>query len=142
MCAHRWKQIACCVVVVAAPAVANADGLDEQSPAVIVTGPAPTWMDVEIWVHDAFFSWTELPFVAKSSAPCSAAVTTRIAGEFGGFDGDRVFQLANGQLWRQVSNELSQAYKHSPEALVYWSDGMCKLKVTGMDQQVVVERLE
>lgn len=129
-----------------APSLARAEP-PRQDPIVQLdtfAAPTPVWLDVELWFHAVFPTWPSPGTIGvdKPSSACSSAISSRIDGEFEGWHGETVFKLANGQLWKQASNQLSHAYKHSPDVLVYWADGVCKLKVSGMVDEVFVERLE
>lgn len=92
------------------------------------------WLDVLLDVHPPLRT-------AAGELGCETPVTDRIAGEFDGWHGDTTFVLANGQIWKQLTNQIAHANKHDPTVLVYELDGMCRLKVTGMTDEILVGRL-
>lgn len=73
-----------------------------------------------------------------------STIHSRIAGTFNGWDGDTVFELENGMVWRQVdSTELvtpemeSPAVEIKPGMLGSW-----QLQVEGYNRRARVERIE
>jgi|SRR6266545_5316533 len=75
-------------------------------------------------------------------AGCSTPIETRMSGEFGGWNGDTVFELENGQVWKQLDYGYSLAHKVTPRVLVYRSGASCKLKVDGVEGEVLVTRVK
>jgi hypothetical protein len=76
---------------------------------------------------------------AETTAP---AIESRIDGEFTGWDGETVFKLQNGQIWQQASYAYRYRYAYSPGVLIYRSGGVYRMKVDGVDGDVVVRRLK
>ena len=66
---------------------------------------------------------------------------SRIDGDFEGWDGDRVFELPNGQKWQQVRYRYRYRYRYSPRARVYNKGGRYYLEVEGMDEAIEVRRV-
>lgn len=108
------------------------------APALARGDPPPEILeiDVSIWIEEFFFGHH------ADQAACPVAIASRIDGEFAGWDGDTLFKLENGQLWRQLGRNVSHACKHSPEALVYSDHGACRLRISGMSDTIFVERVE
>lgn len=58
-------------------------------------------------------------------------IESRINGEFKGWEGDTIYKLVNGQVWKQSEYKYEYTYAYMPEALVYdpgsgyimWVDG-------------------
>ena len=65
--------------------------------------------------------------------------SSRINGEFNGWDGSSVYTLTNGQTWQQASWYWVWSYKWSPEVLVYYDFGW-KMKVDDL-KSVSVRRI-
>lgn len=68
-------------------------------------------------------------------------IESRIDGEFNGWDGETIFRLQNGQIWQQASYAYRYNYAYSPRVLIYRSDSVYKLKVDGVEGEIVVRRL-
>jgi len=80
--------------------------------------------------------------VAK--APISRSVVeSRITSNFEGLDMDKVFILANGQIWRQTEPYIWIYISIMPKVTIYPSDsGVMKMQVEGIRRAVSVERLK
>ena len=68
-------------------------------------------------------------------------LSSRIAGNFEGFDGDRVFQFDNGQVWQQAEYKYRYRYRYRPRTKIWQKSGAHYIDVDGMDQMVRVRRL-
>ena len=78
----------------------------------------------------------------RKQAGCSSPVDSRIDGEFQGWTGRTVFELENGQIWRQLGSRSQYAYKVSPRVQIHRSASGCALKVDGVEGELLVERLK
>lgn len=65
-------------------------------------------------------------------------IETSIDGQFEGFDGDTIFKMRNGTLWKQKRYKYWYRYAYNPKCLLYENNGW-KLFVLG--QTVDVERI-
>ncbi len=64
-----------------------------------------------------------------------------IEGECEGFDGDRVFDLVNGQKWQQAVYRYKYRYRYRPSVRI-WRDGSGDyIEIEGMDELVRVRRV-
>lgn len=79
---------------------------------------------------------------AKPPQSESAVIESNIDGEFEGFDYERVYKLVNGQLWQQVSFDISVAMRINPDVLIYESSGVTKMRVDGERRAITVKRLK
>ena len=81
--------------------------------------------------------------VAPSTSldPSPATIESRIDGAFSGWDGETIFKLANGQIWQQAVYAYRYHYAYGPKVLIYRSGGAYKMKVDGVDGEIVVRRL-
>ncbi len=70
-------------------------------------------------------------------------IKARIIGEFNGWDGDTVFKLDNGQVWRQRIKSRHDASMNSPEVVITknWL-GHYRLKIQETGRSVAVERVK
>lgn len=68
--------------------------------------------------------------------------TNRIEGECEGFDGDRIFELVNGQKWQQAVYKYKYRYKYRPVAKI-WRDGKSGyyIDIEGMGEVIKVRRV-
>ncbi len=84
---------------------------------------------------------TELEKNMLNPNPVPAAIETRIDGSFEGWDGDTVFKLANGQVWKQSAYAYTYSYAFSPEVVIYSSGSVFKMRVEGTSGSVEVTRI-
>lgn len=63
-----------------------------------------------------------------------------ITNEFRGWSGETIFELDNGQIWKQAEYAYHYSYSLRPHALVYMSRSGYKIKVEG--ESVRVKRLK
>jgi hypothetical protein len=78
----------------------------------------------------------------RKQAGCASAVETRIDGDFEGWNGDTLFELENGQVWKQRGSASQYTYRFSPAVVIYRSESGCKMKVDGVEGEILVERLK
>jgi len=69
-------------------------------------------------------------------------IESRIDGEFTGWEGDTIFKLQNGQIWQQSSYAYKYKYAYSPKVLIYKSGSGYKMRVDGVEGEIVVTRLK
>ena len=71
-----------------------------------------------------------------------AVSDSQIAGDFGGWDGDTLFELANGQIWQQAGPGVATHVAVNPRAVVFSKAGHFELYVEGVDSTVWVMRIK
>jgi hypothetical protein len=76
------------------------------------------------------------------SAASVESITSRIDGDFEGWDGETIVKLMNGQIWQQTEFYYRYHYSFMPEVLIFRSGGGYKMKVDGIDKSVGVTRLQ
>jgi hypothetical protein len=81
-------------------------------------------------------NYSSIDYTANSNV-----IESYISGDFEGWDGDTIFQLDNGQIWKQTSYAYYYHYAYRPRVLIYQGDGCYKMKVENVDQTICVERL-
>jgi hypothetical protein len=62
-------------------------------------------------------------------------------GDFEGWEGERIFKLANGQIWQQVSYAYTYHYAYRSNVLIYKDESVYKMKVKGVDKAITVDSL-
>lgn len=72
---------------------------------------------------------------------CGNVIESQINDEFEGWSGETVFKLANGQIWQQASYAYTYHYAYRPAVTIFPSTGGCKMKVEGVDDSILVNRL-
>jgi len=75
-----------------------------------------------------------------NSAETVSTIESRIDGEFKGWEGKTVFKLQNGQIWQQASYGYNVTFADSPKVSIYQSGSEFRMKVEGIDQEIVVQR--
>jgi hypothetical protein len=68
-------------------------------------------------------------------------VQTRIDGEFKGWDGETVFVLQNGQVWRQATYSYHYHYAYSPKVTIVRGDEGWVMQVEGVERSLKVVRV-
>ncbi len=70
-----------------------------------------------------------------------SVIESRIDGDFEGWDGDTVFVLQNGQIWKQASYHYYYHYAYAPRVVIYRTSTGYELKVDGVGPTIKVEQL-
>jgi hypothetical protein len=76
------------------------------------------------------------------SDPEPGQITSRIIGEFGGWNGETVFELENGQVWQQSSNGLLIVKLTNPKVTIKKARFSYKLSVEGYNSSVSVRKIK
>lgn len=63
---------------------------------------------------------------------------SQLTGEFRGWDGSTVFELADGTRWQQRAAGVLQAYRYKPPVKIWQSEQDFYLQVDGMDDLLLV----
>ncbi len=71
----------------------------------------------------------------------SNMIESRVAGDFTGWDGATVFQLANGQVWQQQSFGTLHHYERSPNVTLVATPAGWRMEVEGISQTIYVRRI-
>jgi hypothetical protein len=66
---------------------------------------------------------------------------TKINGEFSGWDGETVFELANGQKWQQARFKHQYRFKYMPRVKIWEVDGKHYLEVDCMTEMLPIKRI-
>lgn len=73
----------------------------------------------------------------------STAIRSHIVGEFTGWDGDTVFELANGQVWEQRRPTRYRFEATDPEVIIDRNFfGFFEMEVVGANRSVKVKRIK
>ena len=67
---------------------------------------------------------------------------TQITNDFEGWDGETIFQLANGETWQQSAPAVVVSVAVWPNALIYCDVSGFKLRVGRVSSEVQVRRIE
>lgn len=65
-------------------------------------------------------------------------ITTKIDGEFSGFDDSAVFRLTNGQVWQQARYRYRYHYAYRPDVRIVQQGGQHFMEVPCMGDRVEV----
>lgn len=71
-----------------------------------------------------------------------SAITSQTSGDFNGFENGKIFELANGQIWKQTSFDYYYYYYFMPKVTIYKDGTQYKMVVDGVDKTVTVERIK
>ena len=71
----------------------------------------------------------------------ASVIESRIEADFEGWDGDTIFRLQNGQVWKQASYSYRYHYAFAPRVTIIPVGGGHEMMVDGVPQRVRVVRL-
>lgn len=66
---------------------------------------------------------------------------SKIKGEFSGWDGETVFELVNGQVWKQAKFKHKHHYKFMPLVKIWEEAGNHFLEVDCMNEMLQIKRI-
>jgi hypothetical protein len=69
-------------------------------------------------------------------------IESQIDGDFNGWEGETIFKLTNGQIWQQAEYDYEYEYAFQPDITIYKTAAGYKMKVEGMDDQILVKRIK
>ena len=78
----------------------------------------------------------------RDSDPEADQITSRIIGEFKGWNGETVFELENGQVWQQSGNGLLIVRLTNPKVTIKKARFAYKLSVEGYNASVSVRKIK
>ena len=81
-------------------------------------------------------------FSFSNQAAQSGVIESQIKGAFEGFDSEKVFNLVNGQIWQQSSDEYDYRNAYMPNVTIYKSGSGFKMIVDGVNKTISVIRLK
>jgi hypothetical protein len=76
---------------------------------------------------------------------CETTIKTHIDGDFNGWEGETVYEMDDGTIWKQATYHYHYHFAFHPEVLIYKDNyGMCRIIVKGDDddEEVAVRRLK
>lgn len=72
---------------------------------------------------------------AYAPSNCVPAIKGKIRGDFKGWDGHTVYELDNGQIWKQTTYHYHYHYAYSPDVMIYAASSGCQMKVEDDDDE-------
>lgn len=69
----------------------------------------------------------------------TSVIKSKVVGDFDGFDYGNIYELDNGQFWKQVDYTFRYSYKYRPDVLVYKDGLFYYMSVDGIDRHPRVE---
>jgi hypothetical protein len=104
----------------------------------------PTWSDVKLELRsDGLFELVNIEEYTPTPAPENGDyMISQINGEFTGWDGDTIFELTNGQIWKQVGYAFLFHYAFMPEVKITYNNGMFEMEVDNVQVKVQVNRIK
>lgn len=58
-------------------------------------------------------------------------IESQITGKFNGWNGNSIYRLQNGQVWKQSSYKYEYKYDYMPQVIIYEINGCFKMSVAG-----------
>jgi len=74
--------------------------------------------------------------------PLELVLDSQIVSDFEGWDGDTLFEFANGQIWQQSAYAYQYHYAFRPHAIIYKHQGSFEMQVDGIDSTLQVQRIQ
>lgn len=78
---------------------------------------------------------------ASVQSSCSPAIEGTLSGEFHGWDGETIFKLDNGQIWKQAEYDYTYSYSYRPDITIYSTSAGCRMKVEDEEETILVRRI-
>lgn len=72
----------------------------------------------------------------------SSVVKSKIKDTFNGFNNGNLYELDNGQIWKQTDYTYKYSYKYRPDVIIYKDGSKYKMKVDGVDGEATVELIK
>lgn len=76
------------------------------------------------------------------STSAQGVIQSRIISNYDGLEHGNLYQLQNGQIWKQTEFYIYIHIAVNPRVLIYQDGIVVKMKVEGIDHAVIVERLK
>lgn len=115
----------------------------EQAPASAAAPTAPAGTAVTATAAPAPEAGFGLEQQRSRKSERTESIRSRIPGEFLGWDGETIFELENGQVWRQLdSTRLGMRVVDAEVEISRGILGSFYLSVEGFNRRVRVERIE
>lgn len=73
---------------------------------------------------------------------CNPAIESTISGDFEGWEGETIFKLDNGQIWKQAEYAYMYSYSYRPDVTIYQTSAGCRMKVEDEDETILVHRIK
>ena len=77
-----------------------------------------------------------------SESASGSAIESNVNGSWGGWQGDTIVKLINGQIWKQVGLHLSLSLGLGSEVLIYQKGSLHYMMIEGENEAVAVIRLQ
>ncbi|MGV2887139.1 DUF3298 domain-containing protein [Paenibacillus taichungensis] len=72
----------------------------------------------------------------------SSYIESQIDDDFEGYDDGNLYELSNGQIWKQVEYKYTYSYSYRPDVVIYKDGSRYYMQVEGMTDKVQVERIK
>ncbi|MCM3701458.1 DUF3298 and DUF4163 domain-containing protein [Paenibacillus macerans] len=106
------------------------------------------FVDIKI-PYETINQQTEAPFslpnknnIADSIKQDPNYAETSLKGDFTGFQQGKIYELANGQKWKQISDQTTSANVSHPEVIVFPYEGDIFLVIEGQTVMPIIEKVE
>lgn len=81
----------------------------------------------------------ETPVVVPTTP---SVIKSTIVGDFEGLDNGNIYELDNGQYWKQTDYTYKYSYKYRPDVLIYKDGSSYYIRVDGIDKDAKVEQIK
>lgn len=71
-----------------------------------------------------------------------SVIKSKIENDFDGFENGNIYELTNGQYWKQVDYTYKYSYKYRPDVLIYKDGLYYYMNVEGIDKDPKVELID
>ena len=81
-------------------------------------------------------------FGTIQSTSAQGVIQSTIVSNYDGLDHGNLYELQNGQIWKQTEFHIHIHVAVNPRVLIYQDGILVKMKVQGIDHAVTVQRLK
>lgn len=92
-------------------------------------------------LHVELLSATPHTQTAVSAVKLPPVIESRIDGAFGGWSGETIFKLENGQIWQQASYAKTHQQKYRPKVVIVRTSAGYEMQVDGLASRLRVQLL-
>ncbi len=122
--AQAWTEPAIRLEQILPPDAFKASGLQKLTPGELES--------LDRWVSTIAPAVAQQKTLDVKPVP-DTNIESNIDGEYKGWNGDTIYRLMNGQVWRQSAYHYHYHYAYGPKVVIYPSIGGFKMHVDGDD---------
>ena len=96
----------------------------------------------QVSILDKWISLYSADLARRFSSPVREAVESEIKGFFNGWSGETIFELTNGQIWKQSAYDYQYESEFNPKVVIYPIGSTFKMRVDGVKGAIEVRQIK